>query len=127
MDWAILFPDGKYAHLKERWYPATISAPRSSNWGYRKHFSFHYGMANPSKDSRGIPLPDRINFRPIIRIDHDRWGPHLHFDGEDHIQQIRVQGMTIDDADPFDFMRAVLEHRATNANFDAVMKFQVKL
>jgi hypothetical protein len=49
MDWAILFPDGKYAYAKERWYLATVSAPINANCGYRQHFSFHYGMANPSK------------------------------------------------------------------------------
>jgi hypothetical protein len=125
MDWAILFPDGKYAYAKERWYPASISRPRGANWGHRQHFSFHYGTANPARDSRGIPLPDNIHFPAVIRIDKDQWGPHLHFGGENHIPQTRIQGMTIEDADPFDFMRAVLEHRTTGANFDAVMNFQV--
>jgi hypothetical protein len=125
MDWAVIFSGGKYAYLKERWFPETLTAPRSANLGYRKHFSFHYGPANPATDPRGIPLPDPVNFPPIIRIDKDRWPPHVHFHGEDHIPQTRIQGFAITDAGPFEFMKAVIEHRATGVDFDTIMKFKV--
>jgi len=124
MDWAVLFTDGKYAYLYERWMPVSprIAAGRQ---GYRQHFSFHYGVANPQCGKYGIPKRDRINYPPIIRIDVDKYNPHIHFRGEDHIQQDRVKGMTITSVDPFDFMRAVIAHRKTQSDFDSILNFQV--
>jgi hypothetical protein len=125
MDWAIRFPDGYYAYVYERWYPAGQYVSGQPQRGYRKHFSFHYGPANPVLKPSGIPERSDL-FPAIIRIDCDRWGPHLHFLGQDHIDQASVDGMTIQDVCPFQFMRAVLEHRTTRASFDQIFRFAVK-
>ncbi len=61
----------------------------------------------------------------VIRIDQDAdWrGPHLHFDGEDHIAQSRVKNLRISDVDPFLFIRAVMEHRRSGDRFDNILRF----
>lgn len=127
MDWALLFPEGRYVYVSERWYPLKEWPPRRLRRGRRKHFSYHFGPANPKLQANGIPERDKKNNPAIIRIDCDRWGPHMHFHGEaDHIQQPRVGGMVIEDCDPFVFVRAVLEHRNTSASFDSILNFKVK-
>lgn len=126
MDWLVRFSDGRHAHLKERWFLATRSAPRSANLGYRRHFSFHYGPTNPAADAAGFPQRDPQNYPPIFRIDLDRWGPHIHLHGNEHIEQSRVHGLTIETVDPFDFMNAIAAHRADpSKDFDAIMAFKV--
>lgn len=126
MDWAVLFPDGKHAYVYERWFPMRPSSPGAAKEGYRAHFSFHYGKSNLSLRPDGIPARDKVNCPAIIRIDLDRHCPHLHFHAElPHIQQNQVAGMNIVEVDPFVFMRAVLEHRASDADFDTIMKFTV--
>jgi len=126
MDWLVKFHDSHHVQIKERWFPETRVVPRGANVGYRKHFSFHYGTTNPAVDVRGFPLRDPRNFPPIFRIDCDRHGPHIHFHGNSHITQNRVQGLTIKNVDPFDFMKAVNEHRANaGKDFDAIMGFKV--
>ena len=126
MDWLIKFHDAHHIQIKERWFPEIVSAPRTANLGYRKHFSFHYGTTNPATDRRGFPLRDPLNFPPILRIDCDRHGPHIHLHGNDHILQNRVQGLTITAADPFGFVRAVMNHRANAARgLDDIMGFKV--
>ncbi len=126
MDWAIKFPDGYYAYVYERWHGSGVRGLSMPRWGSRKHFSFHYGPANTSLKPNGIPERDKINYPAIIRIDCDKRGPHLHFHSEDdHILQHRVRGMIIQDSDPFDFMRSVIEHRNTGRDFDSILKFTV--
>ena len=130
MDWAVFFPDSKVAYLYERWsqVPWTPGCPPLSGAarrGYRKHFSFHYGPTNPIKGPSGIPLRDKQNYPAAIRIDVDKWCPHIHFHGEAHIAQSRVTGLKIEEVDPFDFMRAVLQHRSSTTDFDAIMNFRV--
>jgi hypothetical protein len=122
MEWTILFEDGLYLRVVENWYR------RGSNLGgggYRNAFSFHYGPANPSKDSEGIPLHSEAH-PAIIRIDQDdRIGPHIHYGGEDHIPQARVRNLRISDVDPFQFIRAVVEHRQSGERFDKILGFMV--
>lgn len=131
MDWAVLFPDSKFAYLYERWSQVPWSPVRpplsgAARLGYRKHFSFHYGPTNPIKGPTGIPQRDKQNYPALIRIDVDKRGPHIHFHGEaDHILQSRVPELKIEEVDPFDFMRAVLQHRASQTDFDAIMNFKV--
>lgn len=126
MDWAVLFSDSKYAYLYERWSPVRSHMLGAARLGFRRHFSFHYGPTNPLKGTMGIPLRDKGNYPAVIRIDVDRWCPHIHFHNEaDHISQTRVVNLTIEDVDPFDFMRAVLQHRSSKADFDAIMNFKV--
>lgn len=122
-EWTVLFQDGHYFRIVENWYR------RSSNLGgkgYRSAFSFHYGPTNPATNDEGVPLPGR-EYPAIIRIDQDAdWrGPHLHFGGEDHIPQGRVQNLRISDVDPFEFISAVIEHRRSNEGFDKIMRFTV--
>jgi hypothetical protein len=129
MDWLVRFPDAHHAYLKERWYPETIAAQRSANFGYRKHFSFHYGRTNPADDENGFPRRDPKSFPPIFRIDCDRFGPeraHIHLHGNRHLYQAKIDGFTIKTADPFDFMKAVLEYRTkTGRDFDTIVGFKV--
>jgi hypothetical protein len=125
MDWAIRFPDGYYAYVYERWFPSGLFKPGSSREGRREHFSFHYGPTNPVFKPNGIPERDKINYPAIIRIDRDRRSPHMHFHGEQHIEQTRVSGFTIEDADPFAFIQAVLDYRAAKGDFDVLLKFKV--
>jgi hypothetical protein len=130
MDWLVRFSDAHHAYLKERWWPETIASHRSANFGYRKHFSFHYGPTNPATDAKGYPVRDPGKFPPIFRIDCDKHGAnkaHIHMHGNRHIYQNRIQGFIIKTADPFDFMKAVLEYRATQSirDFDAILGFRV--
>jgi hypothetical protein len=127
MDWAIKFPDHHYAYVYERWYASGPALPGRSRFGYREHFSFHYGPTNSILKANGIPERDKVVCPAIIRVDCDKHGPHLHFHGEaDHIDQAKIEGMVIQDADPFTFMRAVLEHRAKGTDFDSILNFKVK-
>jgi hypothetical protein len=122
LDWCIRFSDQKYLKIKERWLPR---AARLGGGGFRHHFAFHYGDANPLCDLEGIPIQDNKRFATIIRIDNDPYGPHIHFRGEDHIKQPRVIGLVISDADPFSFFRAVAAHRTTGQDFDEILQFKV--
>ncbi|MFP5276768.1 MAG: hypothetical protein ACLGPM_06615 [Acidobacteriota bacterium] len=126
MDWAIVFPDGFYAYVKERWWASGVRIGGKQQPGHREHFSFHYGPTNPRRQPNRIPEKDKVKYPAIIRIDCDPQGPHLHFrDEDDHIEQHRVRGLTIEDSDPFDFMRAVIKHRSTNEGLDSILKFTV--
>jgi hypothetical protein len=128
MDWAVFFPDGMHAKLQERWYPVGRRLAGRVLKGYREHFSFHYGPTNAHRDSEGFPVRDKVGHPAIIRIDRDKYGPHIHFHDEaDHIPQSRVAGMIIDDADMFDFVRAVLEFRRSGRGFDDIMGFTVSI
>lgn len=119
MEWAVIFDDGMYFRVTENW-----TNRKGVGSGYRKHFSFHYGVANPIRDQDGIPCRSPA-YPAIIRIDCDRNGPHLHYSGEDHIQQSRVKSFRISDAEPFEFVRAVMEHRTTGKPFNEIINFQV--
>jgi hypothetical protein len=121
LDWCVRFSDGMHIKVKERWWPRPI---KFGGRGYRKHFAFHYGEANPLSDADGFPLRDD-KYRSIIRLDHDPYGPHLHFGGEDHVFQTRVSGFDISNADLFEFVRAVQLHRETGEMFDKILKFTV--
>jgi hypothetical protein len=121
-EWAVVFEDEHFFRVTENWFRRGIIASGGS--GYREHFSFHYGLANPVRGSDGLPV--RSNAYPaIFRIDRDRHGPHLHFGGDDHIPQTRVQNLRISNVEPFDFVRAVLRHRSTREDFDQILKFKV--
>jgi hypothetical protein len=122
-EWTVLFGDGFYFRVVENWYR------RSANLGgrgVRKAFSFHYGPTNPVRDDEGTPLYSD-DYQAIIRIDLDTDGrsAHLHYDGDDHIPQMRVQNLRISEVDPFRFIRAVVEHRSNHQSFDKIMGFTV--
>jgi len=122
LDWCLRFADGKHIKLKERWWARSA---RLGGLGYRKHFAFHYGELNPVSDMLGFPVRDAVKFPPIIRLDSDAYEPHLHYNGEDHIYQPRVQGLHISDVDMFDFINAVHQHRKGGEPFDRLLKFTV--
>jgi hypothetical protein len=122
MEWTIFFKDGLFLHVVENWYRRGSTL---GGGGYRKHFSFHYGPANPARDTDGIPLRSEL-YPAIIRIDQDdQIGPHLHYEGEDHIPQDRVKNLRISDMEPFQFIRAVNEYRRSGDKFDKILRFTV--
>ena len=124
LKWTVKFSDGKFLRVTENWFRRRTHGSIGGVFGTREHFSFPNGRANPICDADGHP--ERSNaFPAIFRIDCDRHGPHLHFMGEDHIPQNRVSNFRIQDADPFQFFRAVLSHRASGEGFDTILGFQV--
>jgi hypothetical protein len=123
MDWSIVFPDGLYIRVKERYTP--LRKPRSSE-GIRDQFSYHYGVASGLRDSDGHPTKD-TSLETIFRIDRDgRAGHHMHYKSEDHISQDRIDGLILSDMDPFKFVAAVLKQRAAGRPFDEVLAFAVR-
>jgi hypothetical protein len=122
--WVVKFADGNFLQITENWFRRRGRAIGPGGVGYREHFSFHYGPANPLCDADGVPLRSKA-YPAIFRIDCDRFGPHLHFMGEDHVPQDRVKNFRISDAEPFEFFRSVLTHRATGKGFDSILQFQV--
>jgi hypothetical protein len=118
----VVFDDGMFFRICENWYRRKSVLGGA---GFRGHFSFHYGPANPDTDEEGVPLRSKA-YPATIRIDQDdRIGCHLHYNGEDHVPQSRVQNFRISDADMFDFIRAVQAHRANGDSFHEIMKFTV--
>jgi len=127
MDWWIKFPDGKHAYLKERWV-AMSSLSRGAAAGRRDSFSFHYGTLGNRVRPNGWPAREKAGHPAILRIDRDSKGPHIHFHGEEpHIMQDKVQGMRIEDTNPFAFVKAVLSYRKNQGqvDFDVIMGFSV--
>jgi hypothetical protein len=124
MEWCIKFPDGTHVVVRENYTPMKrLHAPR----GYRKDFAFHYGSTPPTCHADGIPVRVRNGaYPPILRIDSDpNIPPHIHFGGEDHILQPRVKGLDIPNANVFDFVKAVIEHKATQKRLDELLGFEV--
>jgi len=124
MEWAIIFDaDGTYLRVTETWWRR--KPPYLLNTGIREHFSFQYGVAGPLRDLHGIPVRD-YSFQTFIRVDCDTHGPHLHYRGEDHIQQNRVDGFRIASADPFNFVRAILRHKQTGESLATILNFTIR-
>lgn len=123
MDWTVIFEDEMYFRVTENWF---LRKANLGYRGYRAHFCFHYGKANPDRDGEGIPFRSKA-YPAIFRVDLDSSpnGAHIHFGGKDHVLQDKVHGFRISDAEMFEFIRAVHEHRATGKSFDEVMKFTV--
>jgi hypothetical protein len=121
--WAILFSDATHLFITENWWPCP--APHQS-LGYRKHFAFHYGMTGVLRDELGFPDREETGYGTILRIDVDRHCPHIHFKGEDHIQQHRVKGLDIQKTDPFLFVSAVREHKQTGKPLEEILRFEVE-
>ena len=122
-EWTVLYEDGFYLRVVENWFRRSTSL---GGRGERKAFSFHYGPTNPAKNDEGVPLYSD-DYPAIIRIDQDtdERGSHLHYEGENHILQSRVQNLRLSNADPFWFIKAVVEHRRSHESFDQIMRFTV--
>jgi hypothetical protein len=127
LKWAVLFDDGFYAQVTENY-----TLTKFSGQGDRKDFSFHYGQTPAIFDTDGFPIYRNLGSPAIIRIDNHRpydppWGgPHLHYNGEDHIGQHRVGGLDILKVDLFNFMEAVRKYRKTGLPFQEILNFTVQ-
>jgi len=123
-EWGIVFSDGYYFRVYESF--ARMGAP-NTGLGKRRHFSFHYGKASDKLDFDGFPevrKPDT----PVadLRIDLDRHNkPHIHLLSPDHIYQDEVCGYSIQDADMFSFLRAVIEHRRAAKTLPELLGIEV--
>jgi hypothetical protein len=122
-EWTVLFEDGFYFRVVENWFRRRTAL---GGRGERKAFSFHYGPTNPAKNDEGVPLYSD-KYPALIRIDRDTddRDSHMHYGGENHIPQARVQNLRISNVDPFWFIRAVIEHRRSQDSFDKIMRFTV--
>lgn len=121
LDWAVIFSDGNYMRVKESF--RRCGQPHSG-LGQRLHFSYHYGLASQDRDASGFP--DINNSHNILRIDEDRYGPHLHTKSEDHIPQERVMQYNIHEADPFQFVKMLIEHRKSGENLLELLNITVQ-
>jgi hypothetical protein len=121
VNWCVRFTDNKHLKVKESWSPRSL---RLGGRGFRRHFAFHYGDLNPASDANGFPLRDPT-FLTTIRIDTDAYGAHMHYEGRDHIYQQNVQGFNISNADLFEFIEAVQQHRNTGDPFHKILNFTV--
>jgi hypothetical protein len=122
LDWALFFDDGMHISIKEcfRERPAHFGGE-----GERATLAFHYGATPPGRDLDGLHLR-HDSLVTVLRIDVDRKGPHIHYDGRDHIGQSKVEGLTIATADPVLFAKNVLAHRATGQALHLVSGFRVR-
>lgn len=120
MKWAVIFDDGLFLRVTENW----LTRKGMGGRGLRHHHSFQYGQANPDRDEEGIPRRSPA-YPTIIRIDFDRYGPHLHYRGDDHIPQNRVKGLDIASIEPFTFVQAVMQHRKTGESFEQILNFTI--
>ena len=88
-------------------------------------FSYHYGDWNGLVDSDGYP--EQIA-QVDLRIDKEsstKYPDHIHYAGENHVACTRVMGLDFEAITPFDFIRAVLEHRNTSKHFSEILGFEV--
>jgi hypothetical protein len=111
-EWGIIFDDGNYFRVKECF---NALGPPNSGAGVREHFSFHYGKAHRNLGRDGYPVM-RAADTPVadVRIDIDRnHDPHIHVNSTEHVPQRRVLGYSIQNADMFQFLEAVRDHRKT--------------
>jgi hypothetical protein len=121
--WLIFFKNTKYLRLNESYYR---KSSRSGGGAYRAHFSFHYGNIPPRQRGSGS-LKWNKEEQVDIRIDLDaRFGPHIHFDGDDHIPQSRVAGLQIGDQTMFTFIDRIQQHRKSGAAIEEVFGFKVE-
>ena len=92
--------------------------------GRLQFLSYHYGQCGDERDEDGIPtMEDHCTLRIDIDIRSKR---HAHYNGEDHILEERLVGLNFDAITPFDFIRAVEEHRATSRPLHGILGFEVR-
>lgn len=121
-DLAIIYPDSMYVRVTEEYCRA---AKRDGGGGRLIHFSYHYGPASKRRDSFGFPqFIDDCDLRIDIAL---RGGRHIHFRGEDHIPEERIKGLNFASIEPFEFIRAVHQHRSTkDSTMDQILRFTVE-
>jgi hypothetical protein len=107
VEWILIFTDPKsYVRIHE------LYAKRAGLYLSRRiRFSYHYGPLIKTLAS-GLPEWEAADAL-FVRIDNSNRPPHLHHetDAKDHIPQSRVSGLTLDQVDLFDFVKAALRHR----------------
>jgi hypothetical protein len=121
VDWAILYADGKHIRVKEYY---VSQGPPDFNHGIRKHFCYQYGLTSGT-DPKDMPWTTSHR-DTVIRLDCDRWGPHMHYGGNDHLQQESLTGsLAINDVQLFDFIEAVETHRQSGCRFEDILFFEL--
>lgn len=121
-DWAILYSDGMHIRVKE-YYRSKLHP--FYDQGERVQFGFQYG-ATTTVDDKGMPrtASDRDT---IIRIDRDKFGPHLNYGGRNHIPQEDIEGkLVINDVELFEFIEAVETHRQSGCSMEDIFFFSLK-
>jgi hypothetical protein len=120
-DLAIIYPGQMYIRVKERYRPLPKSA---GGGGCLYAFSYHYGPCTDTRDHDGFPVfCDRFE----LRIDIDpRFKCHVHYQGEDHIPEARLPGLDFKKINPFQFIRAVEEHRRSSKPLHEILGFNVE-
>jgi hypothetical protein len=119
--WLIFFNDKKYLRLNENYYRRSV---RSGGGAYRSHFSFHYGNIPPKRESH---LSWQKEEQVDLRFDLDScFGLHIHFKGDNHIPQLRVAGLQIENQTMFTFINGIQEHRKSGAAVETVFGFKVE-
>jgi hypothetical protein len=123
VEWLIFFSDNKYIRICENYN----AAPKAQGGeGVRAHLSYHYGDVPQRRTPQGLPLwglDEPTDLR--MDLDSDR-GPHLHYAGENHIPQTRVDGLDISRFDLFTFVAGIFEHRANGKPLNEVFGFKIR-
>lgn len=121
LDWAIIFSDGKHIRVTENYCQLSKTFKGA---GKRQYLSYHYGDCSPDRDEEDFP---KFIEQVDLRIDIDETSKkHIHYDAEDHIPEVRVNGLKFDKICPFTFIRAILEHRNTGRALHEIIGFTVE-
>ena len=119
MDWAVLYADGMHFRVKETYKPQPH--PNYAH-GQRLHFCYQYG-ATTGTDRKGMPYTV-LDSDTIIRLDHDKFGLHMHYRGRNHINQHEMTGQfKFTECEVFSFVEAVETHRQSGASFEDIFFF----
>jgi hypothetical protein len=119
LEWAFVFPGGFHWKVTEYY-----SKRAGKEKGIKANSSFHYGKTSRHRDPYNFP--EHLKSGCVIRIDDsEKDGPHLHYQGIDHIPQTKVDGLDIQRFDLFDFIRAVHVHRERKVPFHELLRFKV--
>ena len=121
LDFAILYTDGMYIRVGEYYRPLPRHA---GGGGCLQYLSYHYGPYGDPLGRDGFPV---FTKDVVLRIDIDeRSKRHAHYQQEDHIPEARLAGLDFDAIDPFQFIRAVEEHRRDGKSLHEILGFKVE-
>jgi hypothetical protein len=121
--WCISYPNDRYIRITEYF---DVDPMLGRRHGDRAQFGFHYGPISKGRpDKHGCPKPILAT---DIRFDlsTDEYKDHLHYGGEEHIAQSRVQGVTILEMDPFRFIEGIEFHRTSGNPLHDCFGFMIK-
>jgi hypothetical protein len=119
---AIIYDDGVYIRIFEHYRELSR---RDGSGGRLQYLSYHYGPCGTERDEGGFPTRED---NCVLRIDIDQsvTPKHAHYAGENHISEHRLKGLDFSTLTPFDFIRAVEEHRKTSKPLAAILGFEVR-